>query len=174
MTRFSLLIRNLNHFRGVNIAVIAGMAVATAVLTGALMVGDSVRGSLTELAVQRLGPVDYALLGTRFFNQSLAGRIAQSGKQEVIPAIIVRGAALADREQTHTADVQIAGVGTAGGDLPKPSSGACLINRQLASDLSIKTAGDSLVFSVPTDVDTPRDATLAQTQPRRHAGRAPL
>ena len=52
-----LLLRNLWYFRGVNLAVIAGMAVATAVLTGAdLLVGDSVRGSLADLALQQLVP----------------------------------------------------------------------------------------------------------------------
>ena len=66
-SRFNLLLRNLRFFRAANLAVVAGMAVATAVLTGALMVGDSVRGSLRALAEQRLGPVDHALVSTRFF-----------------------------------------------------------------------------------------------------------
>ena len=43
MNRLHLLLRNLLYFRGVNLALIAGMIVATAVLTGAMMVGDSVR-----------------------------------------------------------------------------------------------------------------------------------
>src|SRR5580658_6686897 len=95
MTRFRLLIRNLWHFRGVNLAVIAGMAVATAVLTGALMVGDSVRGSLADLALRRLGNVDQILVSNRFFDESLASRINGEGPTAfsgiVFPAIIVRG-----------------------------------------------------------------------------------
>ena len=79
MTRFGLLLRNLRYFRAANIAVAAGMAVATAVLTGALLVGDSVRGSLHELALQRLGPVDYALAAPRFFDQSLTNALATGG-----------------------------------------------------------------------------------------------
>ena len=55
MTTFSLLLRNLRHFRWGNLAVMAGMVVATAVLSGAMMVGDSVRESLAALARQRLG-----------------------------------------------------------------------------------------------------------------------
>ena len=39
-----------------------GVAVATAVLTGALLVGDSVRGSLRDLTLQRLGRIDSALV----------------------------------------------------------------------------------------------------------------
>jgi hypothetical protein len=78
MTRLGLIWRNLRYFRWANLAVVAGMAVATAVLAGALMVGDSVRGSLRDLAVRRLGRVDYALVATRFVPESLGGRIAQA------------------------------------------------------------------------------------------------
>ena len=52
MTRLHLLLRTLRYFRWSNLAVIAGVAVATAILAGALMVGDSVRASLRELAEQ--------------------------------------------------------------------------------------------------------------------------
>lgn len=46
MTFGRLLLRNLRfHWRG-NLAVLLGVAVGTAVLTGALLVGDSLRGSL--------------------------------------------------------------------------------------------------------------------------------
>ena len=71
MTIPRFILRNLAYFRAPAVAVVAGMAVATAALAGALMVGDSVRGSLRELAVQRLGQTDYALVGTRFFQDSL-------------------------------------------------------------------------------------------------------
>src|SRR5437764_11505173 len=94
MTRLRLLLRNLAYFRGVNVAVVLGMAVATAVLTGALMVGDSVRGSLADLTLQRLGPVDYALISNRFFDQSLAARMSAGGKVPPLAgAILLRGGA---------------------------------------------------------------------------------
>src|SRR5438477_13107593 len=78
MTCFSLLLRNLAYFRRSNLAVMGGMTVATAVLTGAMMVGDSVRESLRVLAVQRLGRLDHALVANRFFDQGLAQRVAGS------------------------------------------------------------------------------------------------
>src|SRR5579864_8770728 len=109
MTRFTLLLRNLRYFRGVNIAVVLGMAVATAVLTGALMVGDSVRGSLADLALRRLGPVDLALISTRFFDQSLADRVSTNFGPTIAPALIVPGGA--ESGDAHTADVQIAAIG---------------------------------------------------------------
>ncbi|MFL5243777.1 MAG: FtsX-like permease family protein [Gemmataceae bacterium] len=67
-----LLLRNLlYHWRG-NLAVLLGAAVSTAVLTGALLVGDSLRGSLADLTRRRLGWVDQALVANRFFQSDLA------------------------------------------------------------------------------------------------------
>src|SRR5437763_15436982 len=60
-----LVVRNLVfHWRG-NLAVMLGVAVGSAVLTGALLVGDSLRGSLRERAERQLGGVDAAALFPR-------------------------------------------------------------------------------------------------------------
>ena len=60
--------RSLIYFWRIQLAVLLGAAVATAVLTGALLVGDSVRGSLRDLTLDRLGRIDYALASERFFS----------------------------------------------------------------------------------------------------------
>src|SRR3954470_9332343 len=73
MTSRGLVLRGLRHYWRTNLAVIAGVAIAVAVLAGALLVGDSVRGSLHDLAVQRLGRTDRAILATGFFREGLAG-----------------------------------------------------------------------------------------------------
>jgi putative ABC transport system permease protein len=71
MNLLRLCLRNLvYHWRG-NSAVFLGVVVGTAVLTGALLVGDSLRGSLRALALQRLGWVDEALVAPRFFEERL-------------------------------------------------------------------------------------------------------
>ena len=70
MTPLRLLLRNLlYHWRG-NLAVFLGVVVGAAVLTGALLVGDSLRGSLRDLTLQRLGWVDEALVTGRFFRET--------------------------------------------------------------------------------------------------------
>ena len=48
-----LLKRNLAYYWQTNLAVITGVAIAVAVLAGALLVGDSVRGSLRQKAQVR-------------------------------------------------------------------------------------------------------------------------
>jgi ABC-type antimicrobial peptide transport system permease subunit len=157
MTRFLLLLRNLLYFRWANLAVVAGMAVAAAVLTGALMVGDSVRGSLRELAEQRLGKVDHALVATRFFEQSLAERVAGDGA-EVVPATILRGGASDESGGRRTAGVQIAAVG---GDWVPVGRGQAVVNAELAKDLAAATGAPALL-TLPAAHDTPADATLAR------------
>ncbi len=67
-----LLWRNLTfNWRG-NLAVLCGVIVGTAALTGALLVGDSLRGSLRERVLKQLGWVDRALLSNRLFREDLA------------------------------------------------------------------------------------------------------
>src|SRR5437762_7526359 len=71
MTFTALLFRNLRyHWRG-NLAVVLGVALGTAVLTGALFVGDSLRGSLKALTLDQLGWVDKAMTPGRFFREEL-------------------------------------------------------------------------------------------------------
>jgi putative ABC transport system permease protein len=67
MTPRRLLFRNLIFHRRGNLAVLLGVAVGAAVITGALLVGDSLRGSLREQALRRLAWVDTALVAPRFF-----------------------------------------------------------------------------------------------------------
>src|SRR5712691_4341258 len=67
------------HWR-TNLAVMIGVATAVAVLAGALLVGDSVRASLRDLFLQRLGKTDHVISAAEFFREQLAGDI-QSHKQ---------------------------------------------------------------------------------------------
>lgn len=71
MTPVHFIIASLRHHRRIHVAVALGVAVATAVLTGALLVGDSVRGSLRDLTLQRLGRIDSALVTGHFFGSTL-------------------------------------------------------------------------------------------------------
>src|SRR5216117_2159190 len=67
-----LVLRGLTYYWRTNVAVVLGVATAVAVLAGALLVGDSVRGSLRDLVLQRLGRADLAILSSGFFREALA------------------------------------------------------------------------------------------------------
>src|SRR5687768_18403950 len=76
MTTSRLLMQSLRFHWRIHLAVALGVAAATAVLTGALLVGDSVRGSLRHLALGRLGQIDQVLILDRFFREALAAELA--------------------------------------------------------------------------------------------------
>ncbi len=68
----TLIKRNLIHYRRTNLAVVSGVAIAVAVLAGALLVGDSVRASLRHIFLSRLGNTDIVITGSSFFRERLA------------------------------------------------------------------------------------------------------
>ncbi len=72
MSLLALIRRNIVHYWRTNLAVIAGVAVAVAVLAGALLVGVSVRSSLRALALERLGAVDRVVTSARFVPEAFA------------------------------------------------------------------------------------------------------
>ena len=103
--------RSLIYFWRINLAVVLGVAVATAVLTGALIVGDSVRGSLRDLSLSRLGKIDHALVSERFFRASLERDLERElGAQNVVSAISLSGTAVHAESNTRASRVQIQGI----------------------------------------------------------------
>src|SRR6185295_6505871 len=97
MRTSQLLQRNLKYFWRTNVAVVLGVAAAVAVLAGALLVGDSVRGSLKDLFLQRLGNTDEIVLSSGFFRDALAAEInsdpafATYGLSRIVPLIAIKG-----------------------------------------------------------------------------------
>src|SRR5438552_4262292 len=82
-----LLLRNLAyHWRG-NLAVLLGVAVGSAVLTGALLVGDSLRGSLRARVERQLNGVDAVAMLPRLVREEVADELP--GK--VAPALLLPG-----------------------------------------------------------------------------------
>src|SRR4051812_32515426 len=100
MTFFRLLVRNLVYHRRGNFAVFLGVALGTAVLTGALLVGDSLRGSLRSLALDQLGWVDEAMITGRFFRLELA---SQLNADKAAGAVLLQGSATGKGEKPHRA-----------------------------------------------------------------------
>ena len=83
------------HWR-TNLAVILAVTAAAAVLTGALVVGDSMRGSLRHLLLDQLGRIDEVLVGDHFFRADLATELAdrpgfQQAFDQAVPAVFVPG-----------------------------------------------------------------------------------
>src|SRR6266700_1878695 len=83
MTFWTLIRRSLRFHARAHLGVVLGATVGSAALVGALIVGDSVRGSLRDLALQRLGKVRFALEnGDRLFGDRLADRLSEAVVRE--------------------------------------------------------------------------------------------
>jgi hypothetical protein len=112
----TLLFRNLVFHWRANVAVLLGVVVGAAVLAGALLVGDSLRGSLRDLTLDRLGRIDHAFVSERFVPSDLASRLTKAGDliELASPVIILRGAVVRvdadNRVRQRAGRVQIIGV----------------------------------------------------------------
>ena len=172
MTRWTLLFRTLLFHWRTNLAVCLGVVAGTAVIGGALIVGDSVRGSLRDMTVARLGPIDFALTGPRFFREDLAADVLASAKPHLSAAagVILLEASLekhsADETQvlTRAGRANLVGMGPASqafiGAEP-PGDGEVNLNSRLARELEVKP-GDRVTIVVELPSDIPRDALLGK------------
>ena len=172
--------RSLSYFWRIQLAVLIGAAVATAVLTGALLVGDSVRGSLQNLTLDRLGRIDYALVSERFFREELAADLSRKLESEVqfhretVPAILLNGAAVNPKTKARASRVQIQGIDARFAGLWEDASGrnapslekqpgqlfpSVHINQSLQNELDIKV-GEQILLAFEKHSDIHREFLL--------------
>jgi len=110
-----LVISSLRYYWRTHAGVSCGVMLASAILTGALLVGDSVDYSLRQTALARLGGIHHAInLQNRFVEQELADAIQNRAGAELCPVLHLRGMALVDRfpegARTQVNQVQVLGV----------------------------------------------------------------
>jgi len=106
----TLIRRNLAYFWRTNVAVVFGVATAVAVLAGALVVGDSVRASLRDLVLNRLGKTEVVISAANFFHDSLPGELAQGRHWSSAPLIVFEGLVTHESSGRRASRVQVYGV----------------------------------------------------------------
>ncbi|MDZ7371233.1 MAG: hypothetical protein ONB12_08685, partial [candidate division KSB1 bacterium] len=170
------ILRSLVHYRRTHLGLFLGAALCTAVLTGALVIGDSVRFSLHRLAQERLGRAEQVMYtGERFFRAELAKDLQQKGLPSAA-MLRVRGAAVNPNEERRANDVQVLGVdGRFSGLFPdSPAAtlqpGEVAVNRRLAARLGV-APGDELLLRCEKPQALPRDAPFAALENLQVAGR---
>ncbi len=161
MTWFSLTVKSLLHYWRSHMGLWFGAFLASAVLTGSLLVGDSVRASLKRAAEMRLGKVQAGLLGgDRWFTERLARQVGAA------PVIYATGSASMVSGSARANGVQVLGVDAAffkltlAGNTPTLASGEVLINETLASRLGLKL-GDPFIIRLEKPSAISRDAPLS-------------
>ena len=110
-----LVLRSLTYYWRTNLAVVLGVATAVAVLAGALLVGDSVRGSLRDLVLQRLGRADLVVVSPTFFRAQLADSLRAHGSfqstfSSAAPMILAQGFVTGQESGRRAGQVRVYGV----------------------------------------------------------------
>ncbi len=164
-----------------HLPVAAAVAVATAVITGALLVGDSVRGSLRDLVTERLGRVDAVLQLPARTEASLATQLniqAAFSTATCLPAILQSGAIEASGGMTGGRAIPTAVIGVpqefwelGPGGPPHPLKPRQLaITQNLARELQLKVGSDVLL-RLPRATAVPADSLLGEKTDRVVDGR---
>ncbi len=172
---WSFIKRSLWFHRRIHAAVALGVMTATAVLTGALLVGDSVRGSLRDMALDRLGGIDYVLIAPRFFRAKLADNLNESRDVEepqmeilAAPAIILKGSAstsansesrTAGNTSIYAVDERLAAVAGWGFKHEARARQIVVPNRALWRKLQ---PGSSIVIRLPKPSEIPAESALGR------------
>jgi ABC-type lipoprotein release transport system permease subunit len=111
MTIARFIRNNLIYYFRKNLLLAAGIAVSGAVLTGALLVGDSVEYSLNRIVELRLGRVTHVIqAGDRYFTSDLAGHMRDQLNVPVSAMLIQEGMAVAEGGNKRVNKVQVTGV----------------------------------------------------------------
>jgi ABC-type antimicrobial peptide transport system permease subunit len=151
-----LIIRSLVHYWPSQLGVAMAAAVATAVLVGALVVGDSVRASLLHIALARLGDTQLAMTpGDRMFTVALADKI------NGVPVLALPGVAIVGGGAKRVPQVNVLGVDERFWKLGNTDSPGdkLVINRRLADQLDA-TVGDRVLLRLAKPSALPRDVPL--------------
>ena len=75
------ILRSILFYRRSHLVVVLAVAVSTAVIGGSLIVGDSVRVSLRQMTLLRLGGVSHILHSPRFVRESLADELTKPDQE---------------------------------------------------------------------------------------------
>jgi ABC-type lipoprotein release transport system permease subunit len=174
MDAWRFILASLRHYRRIHIAVALGVAVATAVLTGALLVGDSVRGSLRDLTLQRLGRIDTAVVAGYTFRAALADELAaDAGFKKYYataqPVFLLNGTLQfgSGNDALRATGISVIGctpefwsLGQGGPETPLADDEVAL-TEPIARELGVG-AGDSVLMRIPIATAIPADSTLGE------------
>lgn len=169
-----LLRRNLTYYWRTNLAVVAGVATAAAVLSGALLVGDSVRASLLKLIEERLGGTDYVISADHFFRDELAAALVSDsafarGFRAACPLILAQGIVTHEKSGLRAYRVNVYGVDARfwrfnGRETVRtPEAREALIGETLARATSAQP-GDTLLLRINRDSDIPEESLFGRRE----------
>jgi putative ABC transport system permease protein len=164
-------IKTFNHYFKQNLLVALGVMVSTAVLTGALIIGDSVRYSLKQSTFSRLGETTHLVSVTeRYFRQEMASEIEINNPEiKATSVLLLEGVAVADGGVNRVNKVQVIGVDADFQEISNTplfselQDNEIAISQNLAERLQIKE-GDNLLVRIKKASLIPMNAPFVSAE----------
>ena len=148
-----LVSRSFFHYLKGNLLAGSGLAVATAVITGAFIIGDSLSHSLERAVIMRLGGITHSVTaGERLFTMEMGDRFAAGSGLRVSGALVAEGMAISgdgtqrlNRVQVIGADDMFSSLLGSGLDYSATRPGEVIVSENMAGRLGLE-AGDFLML----------------------------
>lgn len=157
------IVKSIRYYRKQHLAVFAATLLATAVLTGALIVGDSVKFSLQSIVDARLGKIETALqAGDRFFRSALSKEITNKTGVNSSALLVSKGIAINPENEKRISDAQILGVDEnfwafGGKSTSQPLADEVIVSQNVLENLKLNI-GDILLLRVAKNGVIPLNA----------------
>jgi ABC-type antimicrobial peptide transport system permease subunit len=178
MNAWHLALQSFKHYLPVNLAIALGVAAATAVLTGALLVGESMRTSLRELSLIRLGEIDDLVVSRGFFDQNTLVLNEGMRWKTSVPAILfnngtVESSSSDQKTSQRAANVNVFGVpqdfwafDSNDQQVKELSGDTAIINQELADQLGLQAGAESssVTLRIPKPTQLPAESALGATR----------
>ena len=168
MSLWRLAKQSLGFYWRTNLGVLLTVVVSTAILTGALVVGDSVRYSLKMMTRARLGKTQLALVPqNRFFTAGLANELANELNTSAAPVLRVRGMIADSNDKRRANRIEVLGVderfftiGAGGNPFGDDTEQGVVLNEQLATRLKV-AVGDEVLLRIEKPSVMSRDLPVS-------------
>jgi len=148
---YKLLVRSLWFYRKQHLAIILATILSTAILTGALIVGDSIKYSLRQQVEKRLGATEFVLnTGDRFVRAELARDIQNATKSRAISILSLSGISINPDKNLRIVSTQVIGIDSnfwsfSEINFPKLKNNEAIISQNVAAKLQIEMNDEILL-----------------------------
>ena len=181
----ALVLRTILHYYRLLLPVALGVAVSSAVIVGALLVGDSMRGSLKDIAMDRIGSIDSVVLAPRWFDakrleQAATALSSNDGQPTEIHGLLLLPSVVAEIQDRsgesegkittrRSTELTLLGTDEAFWNLGSirparlPKGNELVLNASLAEKLDAHV-GDRVTLKVSRDAVVPADSALGKRE----------
>ncbi|MFZ4414064.1 MAG: ABC transporter permease, partial [Bacteroidales bacterium] len=148
MSKLKHIFRSFVYFKRQHLALLLGTVITTAVLTGALIIGDSVKYSLSQMVESRLGKVEYILqTHERFVRGKLADEISAKLHVKSAAVLMLAGVSTNPENENTINKTQVVGIDSnfwlvSAKKMPELKDDEAIISSTTAEKLQLKVNDD--------------------------------